>query len=109
MKRWSTLILLFGLGVPLLSTAQTVDHNAAAKARKVTISGTVVNDGAGVITSKTRIWLISNAEVLRAYVGARITAKGLQNLSTGQIQVLAARRVTQVTAAARLGDSAFRR
>jgi hypothetical protein len=109
MKRWGTLILLFGLGASLLSTAQTADQNSAQKPKKVTISGTVINGGAGVIASKTRTWLISNAEVLRAYLGTKITAEGLLNTSTGQIQVQAARPVTQITTAARLGDSAFRR
>jgi hypothetical protein len=109
MKRWIVLTASLGLALSTLSAAQAQTQTAHSKNKKVTISGKVMNDGAGISESERRTWLVVNSEILRAHVGQIVTAKGLLDAATGRVQVWSLKLTTPVTAVARIGDSAFRR
>ena len=109
MKPRILLLVLFALTASL-SFAQDNAGRVPAKMKKITISGRVVSEGAGIAEEGDKIWTITNAEMLRAYAGARVMVKGLLNPATGLIQGLSVKPAsTPVTTAARIGDSAFRR
>jgi hypothetical protein len=114
MRRLRRLILLttlFVLGFAAFASAQTVAHqDNAPRARKVTVSGKISDDGRAILGGEGRAWLVSNAEKLRNHLGENVTVKGFLDPITSRIEVLSMKRShAPVSASARLGDSAFRR
>jgi hypothetical protein len=111
MRRLILLATLFGLSFATLASAQTVAQQSnAARAKKVTISGKISEDGKAILGGEGRAWLVSNVEKLRNHLGENVTVKALLDPITSRIEVLSMKLShTQVSASARLGDSAFRR
>lgn len=109
MKRLTALIALFVLTLSLLATAQSAQGNGGVRAKKVSISGRISDDGKAII-AEGKTWLVSNVEKLRDHSGESATIKGLMNPITNQIEVLSVKLTrAEATGTARLGDSAFRR
>lgn len=109
MKPRILLLVVLALTAPL-SFAQDAASRPPAKMKKVTISGMVVNAGAGIAEDGNKIRIITNAEMLRVYAGSRVTVKGLLDPVTGLIHGLSVKpAAAPVTTAVRIGDSAFRR
>jgi hypothetical protein len=103
----STTLLVLSLS--LFGSAQGVNPAPTAKARKVTISGRVSDDGKAIV-AEGRAWAVSNVEKLRDYLGKTVTVKALRNPISNEIEVVSTKLATvPTTASARLGDSAFRR
>ena len=102
-----TALLLFTLSI--FATAQTVSQDGGVRAKKVSISGKISDDGRAII-AEGKLWLVSNVEKLRPHSGENVTIKGLMNPITNQIEVLSLKLTrTEASGTARLGDSAFRR
>jgi hypothetical protein len=111
MRRLLMLTILFVLTFPALAPAQTVVHqDNATRAKKVTIAGKISEDGKAILGGEGTAWLVSNVETLRNHLGENVTVRGLLDPITSRIEVLSMKLShTQVSASARLGDSAFRR
>jgi hypothetical protein len=111
MRRLLVLTILFVLVFPALASAQIVPRQYnATRAKKVTISGKISDDGKAILGGEGRAWLVSNVETLRNHLGESVTVKGLLDPITSRIEVLSMKLSrNQVSASARLGDSAFRR
>jgi hypothetical protein len=111
MTRLILLTTLFVLSLGAFASAQTVAHqDNASRAKKVTISGKINEDGKAILGGEGRVWFVSNGEKLGNHLGENVTVKGLLDPVTSRIEVLSMKQShTQVSASARLGDSAFRR
>ena len=108
MKRISLLIALMVFALSLSLAAQTASSNKT-RARKVTISGKISDDGRAVV-AEGRAWVVSNVERLQNHVGEHITVKGFLDPVTNRLEVVSMKIMrNEVSASARLGDSAFRR
>lgn len=105
--------LLCGITLAQEVTAQNATRQTTTKAaptRVVTLSGTVAGDGRMLLSDKhdTR-WTVTNPDALKGHEGHQVTLKGCAEAGKNEIQVLKVRMKSEVTSAARLGDSAFRR
>ena len=111
MRRLLALTALFVFSVTAFASAQTVAHqDATTRVKKITISGRISDDGKAILGDEGRAWLVSNVDKLRSHLGESVTVKGLLDPITSRIEVLSMTLShTQVSASARLGDSAFRR
>ena len=111
MRRLILLTTLLVLSFAAFASAQSVAQQSnAARTKKVTISGKISEDGKAILGGEGRAWLVSNVEKLRNHPGENVTVKGLLDPITSRIEVLSMKLShTQVSASARLGDSAFRR
>lgn len=108
MKRISLLIALMVFALSLSLAAQTASSNNA-RAKKVTISGKINDDGRAVV-AEGRAWIVSNVEKLQNHVGEHVTVKGFLDPVTNRLEVLSMKIMrNEVSASARIGDSAFRR
>jgi hypothetical protein len=107
-KRISLLIALMVFALSLSLAAQTASSNNA-RAKKVTISGKINDDGRAVV-AEGRAWIVSNVEKLQNHVGEHVTVKGFLDPVTNRLEVLSMKIMrNEVSASARIGDSAFRR
>lgn len=78
--------------------------------RTVTLSGTVADDGKTFNSEKDDAhWIIRNPEALKRHVGHQVIVKCRLQPGSPEIEILKVRMKPEVTSAARLGDSAFRR
>ena len=109
MKRYLAISIVFAMAVAAMASAQTIS-NLSAKPKSISLAGKVMNGGAELLCSGKRTWAIMNTELLRAHVGESVVIRGLLDRATGKIQVSSWEPMaTEVSASARLGDSAFRR
>jgi hypothetical protein len=108
-KRTATLGALLILALTVFTSAQTTQPSSGARTKKVTVSGKISADGKAIVAGG-RAWVVSNVEKLREHVGEDVTVKGLLDPITSRIEVLSMKLSrNEVSASARLGDSAFRR
>lgn len=108
MKRISLLAALIMFALSLSLAAQTASSNKA-RAKKVTISGKISADGRAVV-AEGKAWIVSNVERLQSHLGEHVTVKGFLDPVTNRLEVLSMKIMrNEVSASARLGDSAFRR
>ena len=108
MKRISLLTapMIFALSLSL--AAQTASSNNT-RTKKVTISGKISADGRAVVAEGSA-WIVSNVEKLQNHVGEHVTVKGFLDPVTNRLEVLSMKIMrNEVSASARIGDSAFRR
>ena len=109
MKRISLLTALMIFALCLSSVAQTAPSNSSTRTKKVTISGKISEDGKAIV-AEGKAWVVSNVERLQNHVGEHITVKGFLDPVTNRLEVVSMKIMrNQVSASARLGDSAFRR
>jgi hypothetical protein len=100
-------LMVFALG--LCSVAQTAPSKSSAPTKKVTISGRIDQDGKAIIADG-KAWIVSNVERLQNHLGEHVAVKGFLDPLTDRLEVLSMRVLrNEVSASARLGDSAFRR
>lgn len=94
---------------PVTSRIPTAGATAASR-RVLSFSGTIADDGRTLLSDKSEArWIISNPEVVKDYAGHRVAVRARAATGGTEIEVLKIRRKPEVTSAARLGDSAFRR
>lgn len=109
MKRIAPLTALLVFALSAFASAQTTRASSGARGKKVTLSGKISDDGRAIVAGG-QAWLVSNVERLRGHMGENVKVRGLLDPVTSQIEVLSMRLSrTEVSASARLGDSAFRR
>jgi len=107
-KRISLLISLMVFVVSLSLAAQTASSNNT-RTKKVTFSGKISADGRAVVADG-KAWIVSNVERLQNHLGEHVTVRGFLDPVTNRLEVLSMKIVrNEVSASARLGDSAFRR
>jgi hypothetical protein len=93
----------------LSSLAQTAASNSSTGTKKVTISGKISQDGKAIVADG-KAWIVSNVERLQNHLGEHVAVKGFLDPVTNRLEVLSMKILrNEVSASARLGDSAFRR
>jgi hypothetical protein len=98
--------MVFALSLSL--AAQTASSNNI-RAKKVTISGKISDDGRAVVADG-KAWIVNNVEKFQSHPGEHVTVKGFLDPVTNRLEVLSMKIMrNEVSASARLGDSAFRR
>ena len=108
MKRISLLTALMVFALSLSLAAQTASSNNT-RTKKVTISGKISADGRAVVADG-KAWAVSNVERLQNHLGEHVAVKGFLDPVTNRLEVLSMKILrNEVSASARLGDSAFRR
>ena len=108
MKRISLLTALMVFALSLSLAAQTASSNNI-RAKKVTISGKISDDGRAVVADG-KAWIVNNVEKFQSHLGEHVTVKGFMDPVTNRLEVLSMKIMrNEVSASARLGDSAFRR
>lgn len=108
MKRISLLTALMVFALSLSLAAQTASSNNI-RAKKVTISGKISDDGRAVVADG-KAWIVNNVEKFQSHLGEHVTVKGFLDPVTNRLEVLSMKIMrNEVSASARLGDSAFRR
>ena len=109
MKRISLLTALMIFALCLSSVAQTAPSNSSIRTKKVTISGKISEDGKAIVADG-KAWIVSNVERLQNHLGEHVAVKGFLDPVTHRMEVLSMKILhNEVSASARLGDSAFRR
>ena len=109
MTRISLLTALMVFALCLSSVAQTAPSNSRTPTKKVTISGKISQDGKAIVADG-KAWIVSNVERLQNHLGEHVTIKGFLDPVTNRLEVLSMKILrNEVSASARLGDSAFRR
>lgn len=110
MKRSILLTAVLTLSLSVFLCGQTASgQSGPVKAKKVTISGKITEDGKAIVT-EGKTWVVSNVEKLRDHMGETVTVKALMDPLTSRIEVLSMKMTSaQASTSARLGDSAFRR
>lgn len=109
MKRISAFTALMVFALCFVSVAQTAPSNSSTRTKKVTISGKISEDGKAIV-AEGKAWVVSNVERLKNHVGQHITVKGFLDPVTNRLEVVSMKIMrNDVSASARLGDSAFRR
>ena len=107
--RISLLTALMVFALCLSSVAQTAPSNSSTRTKKVTISGKIDQDGKAIVADG-KAWIVSNVERLQNHLGEHVTVKGFLDPVTNRLEVLSMKILrNEVSASARLGDSAFRR
>jgi hypothetical protein len=77
--------------------------------KKVTISGKISEDGKAIV-AEGRAWIVSNVETLQNHLGEHVSVKGFLDPVSNRLEVLSMKIMrNEVSASARIGDSAFRR
>ena len=109
MKRISVFTALMVFALCLSSLAQTAPSNSSTRTKKFTISGKISQD-ANAIVADGKAWIVSNVERLQDHLGEHVAVKGFLDPVTNRLEVLSMKILrNEVSASARLGDSAFRR
>ena len=108
MKRISLLTTLLVFALSLSLAAQTASSNNTTRTKKVTISGKISDDGKAVVADG-RAWIVSNVGKLENHLGEHVTIKGFLDPVTNRLELSMKIVRNEVSASARLGDSAFRR
>ena len=109
MKRISVFTALMVFALCFFYEAQTAPSNSSTRTKKVTISGKISEDGKAIV-AEGKAWVVSNVERLQNHVGQHITVKGFLDPVTNRLEVVSMKIMrNDVSASARLGDSAFRR
>ena len=109
MKRISVFTALMVFALCFFSVAQTAPSNSSTRTKKVTISGKISEDGKAIV-AEGRAWVVSNVERLQNHLGEHITVKGFLDPVTNRLEVVSMKIMrNEVSASARIGDSAFRR
>lgn len=110
------LSLLLSIAIVPAITAQNPNSPGLSQpaksslSRTVTLSGTVADDGKTFNSEKDDAhWIIRNPEALKRHVGHHVIVKCRLQPGSPEIEILKVRMKPEVTSAARLGDSAFRR
>lgn len=107
--RISVLTALMAFALCLSSVAQTAPSNSSTPTKKVTVSGKISQDGRAIVADG-KAWIVSNVERLQNHLGEHVTVKGFLDPVTNRLEVLSMKILrNEVSASARLGDSAFRR
>jgi hypothetical protein len=102
-----TTLVMFALSLSL--AAQTASSNNSIRTKKVTISGKISDDGTALV-AEGKAWIVSNVEKLQSHLGEHVTVKGFLDPATNRLEVLSMKIMrNDVSASARIGDSAFRR
>jgi len=108
-KRISLLTALLIFALCLSSVAQRAPSNSSIPTKKVTISGEISQDGKAIVADG-KAWIVSNVERLQNHLGEHVTVKGFLDPVSNRLEVLSMKILrNEVSASARLGDSAFRR
>jgi hypothetical protein len=108
-KRISILTALMVFALCLSSLAQTTPSNSSIRTKKVAISGKISQDGKAIVADG-KAWIVSNVERLQNHLGEHVTVKGFLDPVTNRLELLSMKILrNEVSASARLGDSAFRR
>jgi hypothetical protein len=107
------IVLLSGITSAQETHAQNATPSATGKAastRAITLSGAIASDGKTFLSDQNETrWTVKNPDALKGHEGHQVTLKGRAEPGKAEIQVLKVRIKPEVTSAARLGDSAFRR
>jgi len=108
-KRISVFTALMVFALCLSSVAQRAPSNSSTRTKKVTISGEISQDGKAIVADG-KAWIVSNIERLQNHLGEHVAVKGFLDPVTNRLKVLSMKILrNEVSASARLGDSAFRR
>jgi hypothetical protein len=108
-KRISVFTALMVFALCFFSVAQTAPSNSSTRMKKVTISGKISEDGKAIV-AEGRAWIVSNVETLQNHLGEHVSVKGFLDPVSNRLEVLSMKIMrNEVSASARIGDSAFRR
>jgi hypothetical protein len=93
------------------SAAQDRGSETRKMSRKPTsLSGKVGTDGKTLTADKdSRIWTVSNPEVLSGIDGRHVTVKAHMDAAQSRIQILSVSAVAEERTGTKFGDAAFRR
>lgn len=117
-KRSLISIVVFLMSFPLAAqagqntgTAPDQASDARKASRKATsIPGKVGSDGRTFTADKdSRIWMVSNPEVLSGIDGRHVKVKALVDAARSQLRVVSVSAIAEQRAGIKLDDAAFRR
>jgi hypothetical protein len=120
MKRWSAVLFVVALLMPIVAAAQHSSKAAETKpaiskasivARKaVSISGQISLDGKTLVSQENDIWSVVNPNVLAGHEGQMVLVKCQMVPDRNEIHVFSLKLVPmEVKSASHKADSAFRR
>jgi hypothetical protein len=118
MKKWSFVLLVVALLMPITAAAQhsskAAESNPAsskkASTKAVTLTGQISLDGKTLLSEENDIWNVSNANVLAGHEGQRVSVKCQVSPGKNEIHVFTFKAAPlEVKAASNKADSAFKR
>jgi hypothetical protein len=109
MKKLVLSFLALSLLLPIPAAGQNNNGAKPSKAKSITISGRVSEDGKILIVKNGETWSVINPGALAGHESQQVKVK-CQRVSADQhIQVLSVKTVAMQKYAVNLGDAAFRR
>jgi hypothetical protein len=110
MKKLVLSFLLVPLLLPGTVFSQSNGHGKSTAPKASTISGTVSQDGRGLIGKNGEPWVVANPATLTGHEGQQVKVKCQLSSGGHDIHVLSVKTAaTQTKYAVNLGDAAFRR